>query len=235
MKVLYRISDNGYHKQKLPNATKQRCLQNFLVQWPIEEVTVYMDKCIPETEEFLETYSELTGLRLESINCGSSAQSFRHVVEEALKLPDDEVVLLQEDDYLYTDFSRKALLEGIERADYVTLYTCPDKFIPAKMGGNPLIGDEGGEATMVIRTPTCYWMLTNSTTCTFATKVGTLREDYDIWKKFCFNDPSQTYPRDFECFLKLREKGRSLIMPLPTFATHAEIAWLAHDVDWGSL
>jgi hypothetical protein len=234
MRVLYRISDNSYKdKNKLPNATKRRCLQNFMVQWPIDEVIIFMDKCIPETEQFLTEYAELCNLKLISINEGSSAQSFSFVVDYALKhFSDDEIVYFVEDDYFHIDYSRQVLLEGIERADYVTLYTHPDKFIPASHGGNPLIGDFGGEETVVIRTKNSYWMLTNSTTLTFATTVGTLREDYEIWKQFCFNTHEQTYPRDFDCFLKLREKGRSLIMPLPAFATHTEIAWLSYDVDW---
>lgn len=232
MKVLYRISDNGYNKPKLENATKKRCLINFLVQWPVEEVTVYADKCAPRTMEFLQGYEEMSQLKLIEINEGSSAQSFRRVVEEALKLPDDEIVYFVEDDYFHLNNSRRALLEGIERADYVTLYDHPDKYVPAKLGGNPFIGDDGADDTRIILTDISHWRMTNSTTCTFATRVGTLREDLPIWKEFCFSTPEQTHPHDFQCFLALGAKGRSLISSIPGFSTHCEPTWLAPLIDW---
>lgn len=228
MKVLYRISDNGYKKTKLPNATKKHCFLNFMEHWPREEVSVYMDKCIPETKEFLQEYAEMVDLDLHEIQGGSSAGSWRIVRDIALTLPDDEVVYFVEDDYFHLRNSRKALLEGIERADYVTLYDAPDKYVPARLGGNPFIEDDGADATRVILTKTTHWRMTNSTTMTFATRVRTLREDLPIWKKFTEGD----HPHDFQAFLELRASGRSLISPIPSLSTHCEPAWLAPLIDW---
>lgn len=234
MKCLYRISSNSYKKNRLPNATKQRCLINFLNEFPVEEITVYKDRCEPELEEFLQNYSDVFGLNVVSIDGGSSAQSFRIVVDEALKLPDNEVVYLIEDDYLHLPFSRRILLEGIELgASYVSGYDHKDKYIPASQGGNPLIDVDGGEFTKVYLSKSSHWKLTNSTTLSFLTKVETLREDYDIWKKWCFNDPTQTYPNDYQCFRELIDiKGRSLITPIPGISTHSEIPWLSPLINW---
>jgi hypothetical protein len=229
---LYRISDNGYRKVKFANASKKECLGNFLTVFPVEETTVFMDKCVPETEEFLKEWVTLTDLRVVPIDGGSSAQSFRLIVEEALRLPDEDVVYLVEDDYRHLPHSRQALLEAIERTDYVTLYDAPDKYVPGVMGGNPLIGEDGADDTRVILTPTRHWRLTNSTTCTFAVKVGTLREDYPVWKQYCFVDAQQTHPHDFQCFLALREKGRALLSPIPSLSTHCEPSWAAPLIDW---
>jgi hypothetical protein len=234
MKVLYRISDNGYVKPKFENATKQRCLLNFLTQWPLEEIVVFVDRCVEPTLDFLNDYAEMTGLQLQMIPAdqgGSSAASWRFVRDYALTLPDDEVVYFVEDDYLHLDLSRTCLLEGIERSDYVTLYDAPDKYIPASRGGNPLIEDDGGDPTKVILTPSRHWRLTNSTTMTFACKVQTLREDNPIWTKYT----NGAHPNDFECFLDLRSSGRSLISPLPTLSTHCEPAWAAPLIDWTQL
>lgn len=228
MKVLYRISDNGYKKIKLENATKKKCLLNFLTHWPNDEIVVYKDKCISDTEQFLNDYADITGLQVVSIDCGSSAASWRYVRDVALTYPDDEVVYFVEDDYFHLDFSRRILLEGIERADYVTLYDAPDKYVPATLGGNPLIPDEGGEYTQVILTSSSHWKMTNSTTMTFACKVRTLRDDLEIWDKYT----SGTHPHDFQCFLELRNRGRSLISPIPSLSTHCEPAWLAPLIDW---
>src|SRR4051812_35526486 len=135
MKCLYRISDNGYAKVKFPRATKKRCLLNFLEHWPLEEVTVLVDKVVPETKQWLEEYRDLTGLDVKFIEGGSSAQSFRIAMETSLQLPDDEQVYLVEDDYWHLTHSRRVLLEGLERSHYVTLYDCVDKYIPASKGG----------------------------------------------------------------------------------------------------
>jgi hypothetical protein len=235
MHVLYRISDNGYVKPKFENATKQRCLLNLLEQWPLEEVTVFADKCVPETMDFLMDYAEVTGLRVHDIstnpNAGSSSGTWRIVRDWALDLPDEEIVYFVEDDYLHLDMSRTCLLEGVERADYVTLYDAPDKYVPASKGGNPLIGDDGADETKVILTKSHHWRLTNSTTMTFACKVHTLREDNDTWKKYT----SGTHPHDFQCFLELRQYGRALISPIPTLSTHCEPAWAAPLMDWSTL
>lgn len=232
MKAIYRISDNGYVKPKFGGATKKRCLLNFLEHWPLDEIIVLADKCTPETRDFLQDYADLSNLVVKDIQGGSSAQSFRLAVEEALQLPATETVYLVEDDYWHMPFSRRVLLEGIDRADYVTLYDAPDKYVPASMGGNPFIDDDGGDASKVILTKSTHWRLTNSTTCTFATKVETLAADFHIWKEFCFATPDQKHPHDFQCFLKLREQGRSLISPIPSFSTHCEPAWAAPLVNW---
>ena len=231
MRCLYRISDNGYVKSKFANATKQRCLLNFLSQWPLEEVTVYVDRVIPETRKFLDEYAEMTGLQLVDIDGGSSAASWRIVRDAALELPDNEVVYFVEDDYLHLDGSRTCLLEAIERADYVTLYDAPDKYVPASMGGNPFIEDDGADPTRVILTKSSHWRLTNSTTMTFACRVGTLRADNEIWKKYT----DGSHPHDFQAFLELRAAGRALISPIPTLSTHCEPAWAAPLVDWSQV
>lgn len=232
MKYLYRISDNGYVKAKFANASKKRCLLNFLVQFGIEDTIVFVDKVIPETEEFLREYSELTGLTLCFIDGGSSAASWRIVRDYALNnFSDDELVYFVEDDYFHLDGSKTALREALDRADYVTLYDAPDKYVPASRGGNPYIDDDGADATRVILTATRHWRLTNSTTMTFACRVGTLREDLDTWKQFT----EGTHPNDFHAFLALRDKGRALLSPIPTLSTHCEPSWAAPLVDWSTV
>jgi hypothetical protein len=232
MICFYRISDNGYQKVKFPKATKKNCLLNFLTEWSVSEVRVLVDRCIPATRQFLHEYADLTSLHVEDIDGGSSAQSFRIAYEKALELDDTEVVYLIEDDYWHLNSSRSMLLEAIERAEYVTLYDAPDKYVPASQGGNPYIDEDGADETKVILTQSRHWRLTNSTTCTFAARVGTLREDYEVWKQFCFATPDQKHPHDFQCFLELRSRGRSLVSPIPTLSTHVEPNWAAPLVNW---
>lgn len=224
MKIFYRISDGSYKKDRFPHATKQGCLDNFLKHFPKEEVVIYADNVTDKTFEWLQTY----GCELVRTNGGSSAAGFRLVLDAALTLPDEEVVYFVEDDYLHLQDSRKILLEGLEHSHYVTLYDHIDKYIPAFMGGNHFIGEDGAEETKVFLSKSRHWKLTNSTTMTFAATVKTLREDADIWKSFT----TGTYPRDFDCFITLRNNGRALASPIPSLSTHCEPTWAAPLINW---
>jgi hypothetical protein len=224
MKIFYRISDGSYKKERLPHATKQHCIQNFLTHFPSEEVVIYADNVKDETFEWINTL----GCEVTRTNGGSSAAGFRIVFDEALKLPDDEIVYFVEDDYLHLPNSREILLEGLERAHYVSLYDHIDKYIPASMGGNHFIDDTGAEETRVFLTKNRHWKLTNSTTMTFASTVNVLKEDASIW----LQHTSGTYPRDFDCFIDLRSKGRTLATPIPSLSTHGETRWVAPLIDW---
>jgi hypothetical protein len=227
MKIFYRISDGSYKKDRLPNATKKYCLDNFLLSFPKEEIVIYADNVKDETFEWLSSYN----CDLVRTNGGSSAGGFRIVLSAALDLPTSDVVYFVEDDYLHRANAREILLEGIERSHYVTLYDHIDKYIPGNMGGNPFIGDDGAEETKVLLTKSIHWKLTNSTTMTFATTTDTLREDADIWKKYT----NGTYPHDFDCFLELRQTGRTLISPIPSVSTHCDKQWVAPLIDWENI
>jgi hypothetical protein len=64
---------------------------------------------------------------------------------------------------------------------------------------------------------------------TFAAKVQTLKEDLDIYMKYCSRSP----PNDFGMFCELiQQKKRKLVSPLPSVSTHGETQWLAKLVDW---
>lgn len=227
MKILYRLSDGSYKKQRFEHATKQGCLENFLKHFPKEEITIYADNVKDETFDWLQQY----GCELKRTSGGSSAAGFRIVFDEALKLPDNEIVYFVEDDYFHLENSRQILLEGLERAHYVTLYDHVDKYIPASAGGNHFIGDDGAEETRVFLTKSRHWKLTNSTTMTFATTVDILREDEPVWRKFT----SGTYPHDFDCFIQLRNNGRTLASPIPSLSTHCEPMWAAPLINWNNI
>lgn len=227
MKIFYRISDGSYKKERFVHATKKGCLDNFLKQFPKDDVVLYADNVTDETYEWLSSYD----CELIRTNGGSSAAGFRIVFEDALKLNDDEIIYFVEDDYLHLDNSRQILIEGLERTEYVTLYDHVDKYIPANNGGNPFITDDGAEETRVFLTKNRHWKLTNSTTMTFATHVQTLREDMDTWRRHT----AGTYPHDFQCFLELRDKGRTLASPIPSLSTHCEPTWAAPLINWNNI
>jgi hypothetical protein len=228
LKAIYRISDGSHKSERFAFATKETCLKNFLAvfQLPEDDLLIIADN-VGEA-----TWKMVNGLHPNTVRThfGHGAGSWRHgAFDVALRqYPDDTVVYFVEDDYLHLPGSKPLLLEGIAVADYVSLYDHKDKYLDADEGGvNPFI-DHGGEITRVVRTPSVHWKLTNSTTMTFATTVKTLREDQRVWDRHTRGQ----HPYDFQAFLELARKARSLVTPIPGHSTHCEPRWAAPGVDW---
>jgi hypothetical protein len=234
IKVIYRLSDNGYNKPKFPNATKMHCLENAMFKLLNCDWYLFVDNTNLKEDTRLEL-EKLNQQRLfthfEYYTGGSSAGSFRYVMDFALRNFEDGPVYFLEDDYLHIDHSAEVIKEGLQIANYVSLYDHNDKYIPASQGGNPFIEDDAGEVTKVYRTKSTHWKLTNSTTMTFATTITQMRTDLEIWKKHI----SGTHPNDFAAFLELRDLGRSLITPIPGYSTHCEPAWASPGIDWSKV
>lgn len=230
MKIYYRISNNSYSKIKLEVATKEYCLDNFLSVFDRKKIQVNIVADNVTDESLIEYLHNLSGVSLEFTKL-NNAQSFRYILEKAIKLPPEEIVYFVEDDYLHLEFSQDCIVEGLTLADYVTLYDAPDKYINHDMGGpNPFI-TEGGEISRVLLTKNRHWKFTNSTTMTFAAKVKTLQTDYTTWLIYL----ASNHPYDFHAFLELGRRGRRIASPLPSLSTHCELGCLAPLVDWSVL
>jgi hypothetical protein len=230
--VIYRLSDNSYNKDRM--RTKSECLGNFFWKFcSVNKLKVYIlvdtTNLRQETRDLLTVYDTF---EVHYVNGGSSAASWKLAFEFAQQFPDDDYVYFVEDDYLHRHNSYLVLMEGLERADYVSLYDHNDKYISSFDGGNPFIDDDGGEATKVFRTKSAHWKLTNSTTMTFATQLKTLRDDADVWHRWTMTGP---HPHDFQAFLELNKKGRSLITPIPGWSTHCEERWASPGIDWSTV
>lgn len=228
LRVFYRISDGGYKKNRVPFATKEACLNNFLsvFRLPAEDILVIADNVGDETWRMVNRLHS----NVVRTEFGSGAASWRYAaLELALtKCADQDPVYFVEDDYLHLNGSPAVLMEGLSLADYVSLYDHPDKYIDASnKDPNPFVAF-GGELTRVLRTPSSHWKVTNSTTMTFATTVTILRQDSSLWDKFT----AGSHPLDFQAFLALRQKGRSLIVPIPGHSTHCEEEGLTPGIDW---
>jgi glycosyltransferase involved in cell wall biosynthesis len=236
LKILYRISDGGNLKYKLQNANKTYCLQNCIHVFGTEGFYLFADNCKESTISKL----NVLHVNLYQTSLGNAA-SWRHVVQFAINNFDHEdVIYLVEDDYLHLPGARQVLSEGIQIADYVTLYDHPDKYVSPEQGGNPFV-KYGGESTRVLLTNSSHWKITNSTTMTFATTVKTILKDKNIWWKYT----SKNTPQDFKAFgelcghsllkNKFISPKRKLISCIPGKATHTELNNLAPLADWGQV
>lgn len=238
IQCIYRLSDNGYAKEKFAFATKQYCLENFIKHFGTEDIHVLVDSTNLKdtTLEFVtslkqsEAITTLKVLHASRDECGSSAASFRSAVKWAQNnLQNDDMVYFIEDDYLHRADSAKILREGVERSDYATLYLHGDRFIPKSQGGSIATDDSGAFGAFVCKTESSFWIQVESTTMTFATHLSTLNDDMDIWTPYT----TGTHPNDFGAFVKLGQtKGRTLISPIPGYSTHCEPRWASPLIDW---
>jgi len=218
--VYYRFSDhnNGnVHKDRPQGFCKRRVFENFLDVFSDVNIHVIADRVSKETEEWLR---DRVG-DVEVTNIGNGGDTFCWCIERALEeLGPTDVVYLCEDDYWHGAGSVDMIREGLDVAEYVTLYDHPDKYI--SNGPNPFVIYEG-EMALVRRTKSCHWKFTNSTTLTFAARVGTLRSDRDVHIKWCARGQSL----DFNLFIDLKsESARTLASSIPGYSTHLQPPWV---------
>lgn len=208
--VIYRICDQRDGRTKIPQITKRQCFLNAVAVFGTTGLSVVADNTCPDTLSFLGKYTS----RVHATQLGNSG-SFLFALELAAGLPGAAAVYLLEDDYLHSANAADCILEGLERADYVSLYDHPDKYLDPSP--NPLVRN-GGENTKVILTASTHWKYTNSTTMTFAARAGTLKADHEIMRAAC----TAPIPRDYEMFRTLAARGRTLVTPIPGRATHCD-------------
>jgi glycosyltransferase involved in cell wall biosynthesis len=210
LKKIYRICDHRNGGTKIPHVTKRQCFLNFIEVFGVDNLVVVADNTSQGTIEFISRYVST----IERTSLGNSG-SFLYAAQLALQYHDDDLVYLVEDDYLHLPKSRQCLLEGLQHADYVSLYDHADKYM--LHSPNPLVKD-GGENTKVILTASSHWKYTNSTTMTFATKVGTFKADQSLFKDHC----KDAIPKDYYLFRALAQRGRTLLTPIPGRSTHCD-------------
>ena len=157
MKVYYRLSnlEAGMSKKKIPNATKQHCLENCIAEFGADNIIILGDRLNDETRDYVNSLN----IRL-------------------------VVVYLLEDDFLHLPNSKQYLEEALSVYNaYVTLYDHPDKYLDRELGGNPFI-TQSSEVTRLLKTNSIHWKITNSTVMSFAAKVSRLKDDYDLIMKY---------------------------------------------------
>ncbi len=231
MKIIYRISDTGYKKEKPEWVNNENCLRNAWNTFLTSDFIILMDRISDETKQMVHDVTNNNAV-YKTINGGSSANSFNIALDYALNEIDDsdEIVYFLENDYLHTPNAESVIKDGIHMGfDYVTGYDHPDKYLNPSEGGNPFCEGKS-EVSRVYRGEFSHFKITNSTTMTFASKVKTLRRDEIFLRKWTIGN----HPNDFQMFLELSQKGRTLVSSIPAVATHGEAKWLSPLVNWES-
>ena len=223
--VFYRISDKGRRDGKPNYITLENCLNNFLKHFKNENIIFIADNCEKVTINMINNLVQ--DAKIIQTKLGNSG-SFLFTLDKILTINyhDNSIIYLIEDDYLHLENSANVLREGLNEADYVTLYDHPDKYGDNSV--NPLVKN-GGENTKVFKTKSSYWKLTNSTTMTFAVKFKTLKEDYSTIIKYLKNK----IPQDYVMFRDLIiNKSRKLASCIPGLSTHGQNPCLSPLVEW---
>lgn len=202
MHVYYRISDNSYIKPKM--CGKKKCLDNFLSLFNSCSVTFIADNVKSEETLFL-----LKNISYQQTSLGNSG-SFMACLEDSIsRFSDDQIIYFLEDDYLHYGNVVEALEEGLSMSEYATLYDHPDKYSSLY---------NFGEQTILSR-KNYHWKQTISTTMTFASRVGTLKDDYGCF----FKQTRNFHPNDHEIFLEINKKSKKLISCVPGMSIHTDL------------
>ena len=177
--------------------------------------------CLSKLQHFIPK-DQITRTRL------GNGNGFAYTIQRSIRdNPDDCFIYFVEDDYVHLPNSKKILMEGLKKASYVSLYDHLDKYMNPSM--NPYI-KRGEEQTRIFITNSTHWKYTNSTCMTFAARVKTLKKDLDIFLKYSKNIK---IPADFKIFNTLiKNRHRSLISPIPGYATHGETKFMSPFRDW---
>ena len=244
MKVYYRLSNPGKNagseKQKISGFDKLKCLQNAILEFGVENITIIADSL---SKKFRKQLTELKppghsndvenippyDLRIIDVKNGNGSATFRKALDMAIDENSDyDNVYLLEDDFLHKPGARQALIEACDTFEqYCTCYDHEDKYVNKDNGGNPFI-ENGGEITRVMRTASTHWKITNSTVMTFATKVGRLKLDYNLWQEYSKDKITDS----FRAFISLNQKNIGCVSCIPGLSTHCETAWLSPFTDW---
>ena len=236
-RIYYRVSSRGnplgrteLSNTELSGITRQDCFNNLIKIFGTENLVVVADNADDDVIAFLVSQ----GIRNIDRTYFGNTLSFRYIVDRAItELQDDDIAYFVEDDYVHDYDAEKIIREGLEISDYLSLYDSRDKYKDSDKGGyNPFISG-GGEDTKVMITESCHWKITNATTMTFAAKIKTLKEDYNVITKYCPN--GAPHPMDFLMFRELiTQKNRILINCMPGKSAHIGLE-MSPFVPWISL
>jgi len=207
------------HKKRLPGFSHELCYRNLIETFDFKRanLTFIFDEARGKrSEHFLKSEKNVV-----EICEGTEAGSFMRLLDHVSKLDfsPDTLLYFVEDDYLHRPGWIDILLEGIEIAEYVTLYDHNDKYCQYP-----------NLTSRIFAGPSCHWRTTPSTTNTFALRFETLLRDLPIHRQFSMDRPITA---DHEKFCQLQAQGTMLISPMPGWSTHAEPEFASPCIDWG--
>lgn len=231
MHAVYRIYPGENYKNRPPYYSKLLMFQSFLLAWRrvggtltlLVDAEAMPDPYLPLFERYATDVRYLGGLG----NSGSYVEALQRIKE----VPDEDLVYLAEDDYLYTGdtfVEWMAAARDIPQADYFTFYDHPDRYTRTDDAWRP--------RERVFVGGRRHWRTVESTCMTYGARAGRLKRDAGLHRALCYGNA----PRDRMIWRAAQGVGRYfwkvpkrlLIGPMPSLITHAETQTLAPLIDW---
>lgn len=190
---------------------KKPCLENLFSVFNNHNIYILGDDLSEDMMEFLKSYNVTVDNQVRGKD--------KYMIDKfefcRNNFKSDDIVYMVEDDYMHYPGSDILFEEGLQHADYVTLYDHPDKYSQF-IHPNPELTDVG-ENTVVFLTKSSHWKYTNSTTGTFAFIHQTLVEDYDIWMDQVINN---IWGYDYQGFINIKKNNRKVASCIPGRSSH---------------
>lgn len=218
MKVIYRLcAISSTNPSPIFNDNKEElnrfCLRSFIrgVQDLEPEIHFLMDFCGHEYDNILDMYVPWTHTR-EHTELGINGTMLRayELAAEA-----DDVVLLQECDYVYLPNSGRLLEKAIMELGMVSPYDHKnfylDRNLHSKTCDIELVNNH-------------HFRSTERNTMTWGCHSKLIKDNYDLFSKYGYLDSDIWY--------ELKKRGVTLFVPIPSIATHMADGWLAPGVNW---
>lgn len=226
--------------------SKELCLKSMLLSYELlqqkvsADFTILFDGCLKPHDEWSKTlkrFVEPRGLIIESHYKGN-VESTISAVYKATEKPENNVVIIVEDDYLWLAPALVGLHDALTElpVHYATPYDHPVRYQPDYPKG----ADYPHWHNTIYIAAERHWRTQESTCMTFASTSRTLREDMEYFERY--KDNGKGRPEDRELFREMQSLGnysykdparpRILVGPIPSLATHAHLPWLAPLIDW---
>jgi hypothetical protein len=216
--------------------THEKCFQNLLFSLESKKtpftvhLTVLFDESLGSYEDdFVSQYSLNSNnysfsYALEKYHGGSQRLAGLHLLNYIANtnVADHDLIYILENDYLHA-FDWMQHLYELQSSDlvfdYVSLYDHSDKYLFQ----NGFHKNYANLQSQIFVAGQRHWRTVPSTCYTFITRGKTFREDFEILKSDLM---------DHQMFGELEKKGRTLISPIPSLATHCMSTYLSPCISW---
>lgn len=211
MKVFYRISpflsSNPNPLGNDKDIVLKRCLDSFKEANNSNAEIIFIVDSL--NEEWIVKLKKIGNVLLSE---SGNVETFHKQLDEVCKLPNEEKVLLLEDDYLWRPNTLLDLERGLDKLDLISPYDHPAHYREERFINTPKIIKEV-EGVVYREAP--------SNTLTFACKAWVIKQNLSLIKSFGI--------QDHEMFQDLPIK---MFVPCYSFATHLVTGLLAPNIQW---
>lgn len=211
-------SSASLSKHRPPNFNRKIIFQHVLDTIKDQDYYIVLDEVHRPTISTKHFTEDLVPTKIKCIEGGSETLAFiaqlqliQHCFEKE-NWNEQDIIVFLEDDYDVKENWIQAIQEGLQFADYVTLYDHPDKYNKQYYPHAP---------SELFISKSCHWRTTPSTTNTFACTYKTLKQDLAEHVKWSALSET-SYTMDHQKFLSLWSQGRTLISSIPAFWSHEE-------------